>query len=250
MIQFYAPDIPANGTLPESDSQHCSKVLRMKAGDSIEVIDGKGHRYTCVIDDPHPKRTIVHITATADVPLSWQQQITVAVAPSKHMDRMEWLVEKLTEIGVNRIIPLLCARSERKEIKTERLEKIAVSAMKQSLKTVLPVIDEMTPFKQAVASIGNAQRFIAYCDKTIPRRLLAGEYAPYTSAAILIGPEGDFSPEEIKLALDSGYCPVSLGNNRLRTETAALSACDTFHILDMAAGSGWKIPETGTDITK
>lgn len=234
MIQFYSPDILQSGTLPESDSRHCSKVLRMKAGDSIEVIDGKGHRYTCVIDDPHPKHTIVHVTATETIPLSWQQEIIVAVAPSKHMDRMEWLVEKLTEIGVNRIIPLLCARSERKEINTERLEKIAVSAMKQSLKAVLPVIEPMTPFKQAIAAIATEQKFIAYCDRTIPRRLLAGEYIPGKSAAILIGPEGDFSPDEIKLALDSSFAPVSLGNNRLRTETAALSACDTFHILDMA----------------
>ena len=235
MIQFYSPDILQSCTLPESDSRHCSKVLRMKAGDTIEVIDGNGHRYTCVIDDPHPKHTLVHVTAIETVPLSWQQEITVAVAPSKHMDRMEWLVEKLTEIGVNRIIPLLCARSERKDINTERLEKIAVSAMKQSLKAVLPVIEPMTPLRQAIASITADQKFIAYCDRTIPRRLLAGEYIPGTSAAILIGPEGDFAPDEIKLALDSAFAPVSLGNNRLRTETAALSACDTFHILDMAA---------------
>ncbi|MDE6048788.1 MAG: 16S rRNA (uracil(1498)-N(3))-methyltransferase [Paramuribaculum sp.] len=235
MIQFYAPDILTTGSLPESDSRHCSKVLRMKAGHSIEVIDGKGHRFTCVIDDPHPKRTLVHVTDTAAVPLSWQQEITVAVAPSKHMDRMEWLVEKLTEIGVNRIIPLLCARSERKEINTERLEKIAVSAMKQSLKAVLPIIEPMTPFRHAIASISSVQKFIAYCDRSIPRKLLAGEYLPEESAAILIGPEGDFSPEEITLALDNAYRPVSLGDNRLRTETAALSACDTFHILDMAA---------------
>ncbi|MDE6652318.1 MAG: RsmE family RNA methyltransferase, partial [Paramuribaculum sp.] len=186
MIQFYSPDILQSCTLPESDSRHCSKVLRMKAGDTIEVIDGNGHRYTCVIDDPHPKHTLVHVTATETVPLSWQQEITVAVAPSKHMDRMEWLVEKLTEIGVNRIIPLLCARSERKEINTERLEKIAVSAMKQSLKAVLPVIEPMTPLRQAIASITADQKFIAYCDRTIPRRLLAGEYIPGTSAAILI----------------------------------------------------------------
>ncbi|MDE5745915.1 MAG: 16S rRNA (uracil(1498)-N(3))-methyltransferase [Paramuribaculum sp.] len=235
MIQFYAPDILTTGSLPESDSRHCSKVLRMKAGDAIEVIDGKGHRYTCVIDDPHPKHTLVHVTDTVTVPLSWQQEITVAVAPSKHMDRMEWLVEKLTEIGVNRIIPLLCARSERKEINTERLEKIAVSAMKQSLKAVLPKIEPMTPFRNAIASISSVQKFIAYCDRSIPRKLLAGEYLPGESATILIGPEGDFSPDEIKLALDTAYRPVSLGDNRLRTETAALSACDTFHILDMAA---------------
>lgn len=235
MIQFYAPDILTTGTLPESDSRHCAKVLRMQAGDTIEVIDGKGRRYTCVIDDPHPKHTLVSIAETVDVPLSWAQEITVAVAPTKHMDRMEWLVEKLTEVGVNRIIPLKCDRSERKEINTERLEKIAVSAMKQSLKTALPVIEPMTPFRQAVDSVAASQKFIAYCDRSIPRRLLAAEYRPFEPAAILIGPEGDFSPEEIAYALDRSFMPVSLGDNRLRTETAALSACETFHILDMAA---------------
>lgn len=215
----------------------------MKEGDELEITDGKGYIYKCRLISAHHKHAMVEIIEKTDAPLSWKQRITIAVAPTKHLDRMEWLVEKLVEIGVNDIVPLKCRFSERKEIKTERLEKIAVSAMKQSLKTILPVIDEMTPFKQAIASIGSAQRFIAYCDRTIPRRLLAGEYIPFTSAAILIGPEGDFSPEEIKLALENGYCPVSLGNNRLRTETAALSACDTFHILDMAAESGWANPK-------
>lgn len=235
MIQFYAPDILTSQTLPESDSQHCARVLRMRAGDTIEVIDGKGNRYTCVILDPHPKRTVVEIKDCNPAPLCWSQNITVAVAPSKHIDRMEWMVEKLTEIGVNRIIPLLCARSERKEIKTERLEKIAVAAMKQSLKATLPVIDSMTPFAAAISSLGDTQKFIAYCDKSFPRRLLAQEYKPFVNAAVFIGPEGDFAPAEIESAFAAGFRPVSLGDNRLRTETAAFCACDTFHILDMAA---------------
>lgn len=232
MIQFYVPDIAETLRLPESESQHCVRVLRMASGETIEVIDGIGHRYKCRLVDAHPKHATVEIVDVADVPLPWHHNITIAVAPTKHLDRMEWLVEKLTEIGVNRFIPLLCRHSERKEIKRERLEKIAVSAMKQSLKAVLPVVDEMTPLSKVISGATDAQRFIAYCDPTIPRRLLAREYRPITDTLILIGPEGDFSREEITSALDNGFIPVSLGDNRLRTETAALVACDTCHVLD------------------
>lgn len=232
MIQFYAPDIAINPILPESDSQHCVRVLRMKEGDTLEVIDGKGHRYTCRLIEAHAKRAHVEIIEKQDVPLSWQNNITIAVAPTKHLDRMEWMVEKLTEIGVNRIIPLLCRYSERKELKIERLEKIAISAMKQSLKTVLPIIDVMTPIKDVITKQMYDQRFIAYCDTSIPRKLLSAEYRANKDTLILIGPEGDFSTEEINLALNSGYNPISLGDNRLRTETAAVVACDTCHIIN------------------
>lgn len=232
MIQFYAPDIAINPILPESDSQHCVRVLRMKEGDTLEVIDGKGHRYTCRLIEAHAKRAHVEIIEKQDVPLSWQNNITIAVAPTKHLDRMEWMVEKLTEIGVNRIIPLLCRYSERKELKIERLEKIAISAMKQSLKTVLPIIDVMTPIKDVITKQMYDQRFIAYCDTSIPRKLLSAEYRANKDTLILIGPEGDFSTEEINMALNSGYNPISLGDNRLRTETAAVVACDTCHIIN------------------
>ena len=232
MIQFFAPDIESTHTLPQSDSQHCVRVLRMQPGDELDVIDGRGHRFRCVLADAHSKHATVEIIERIDMPLSWPQQITVAVAPTKHMDRMEWMVEKLTEIGVNRIIPLLCRRSERKEIKTERLEKIAVSAMKQSLKSVLPEITAMTPVNNVIRSYSDIQRFVAYCDPTIPRLNLCQQYQAGKDAIIMIGPEGDFSPEEIGEALDCGWKPVTLGDNRLRTETAAIVGCDTFHIID------------------
>ena len=145
---------------------------------------------------------------------------------------MEWMVEKLTEIGVNQIIPLLCRHSERKEIKVERLEKIAISAMKQSLKSTLPIISPMTSFKEVIQDISTAQKFIAYCDTSIPRKLLSNEYISHKDTIILIGPEGDFSIEEIQLALNNNYQPISLGDNRLRTETAAVVACDTCHIIN------------------
>ena len=235
MIRFYAPEIAVSPILPESDSQHCCKVLRMQSGDEIEIVDGRGSLYRCRIVTAHHKRTEVEIIKRIDLPPVWNCDITVAVAPTKHLDRMEWLVEKLVEIGVNRIVPIKCMRSERKEIKVERLEKIAVSAMKQSLKAVLPAIDEMTPLPVFLASLPDGlQRFVAYCDDWVERRLLAREYRPGSSVAVLIGPEGDFSPEEIRMALDARFVPVTLGDNRLRTETAALVACDTFHIINQA----------------
>lgn len=204
----------------------------MRSGDSIEVVDGSGHLYRCVLLDAHPKRATVEIVETLELPKVWRGNITIAIAPTKHNDRMEWLVEKLVEIGVDRIVPLRCRFSERKDINVERLEKIAVSAMKQSLKAVMPRIEAMTPFTQFIDQTTAGHRFIAYCDSAVPRLLFAREYVPFGDTTILIGPEGDFSKEEITLALDAGWIPVSLGDNRLRTETAALVACDTCHVIN------------------
>lgn len=235
MIQFYAPEITTTLTLPESDSAHATRVLRLSAGDEIQVIDGRGTAYTCRIVAPHQRHTLVEILASEPMPLPWSEELVLAVAPTKHMDRMEWLVEKAVETGVNRIIPILCRHSERRELKVERLEKIAVAAMKQSLKAVATRIDPLTPVADVVNSFADYQKFIAYCDRTIPRRLLACDYRPGTSAIAMIGPEGDFDPTEIRAALDAGWAPVSLGPCRLRTETAALTALQTFHILSQAS---------------
>ncbi len=231
MIQFYAPDIAETFSLPEDEAKHCLRVLRHKVGDMIEVIDGKGKRYHCRITDDNPRKMSLEIVDAVEERLAWDTFITIAVAPTKNMDRMEWLVEKLTEIGINRFVPLLCRHSERKELKIDRLQRIAVSAMKQSLKSTLPIIEPMTSFKDFVKNDKSESRFIAYCDPTIPRLLLAKEYKGASSVTILIGPEGDFDIEEIKTALDCGMIPITLGDNRLRTETAALTACDTIHVL-------------------
>lgn len=232
MIQFYCPDIRENTILPESDSQHCVKVLRMREGQELCIVDGAGHRYTCRLVDAHPKRAMVEVLACAEAPLAWKQTITVAVAPTKNMDRMEWLVEKLVEIGVNRIVPLRCERSERRELKTERLEKIAVSAMKQSLKAWMPDICPMTDFEAALSMIKAEQKYIAYCSDAHERIMLSRAYVPGADMAVLIGPEGDFSDGEVENAIKAGYKPVTLGDNRLRTETAALYACSLTHIID------------------
>lgn len=234
MIQFYAPDIASTLTLPESDSRHAVKVLRMTEGDTLQAIDGCGLLYTCRLVEAHPKRAAVEIIESRHQPLPWAQQLTVAVAPTKHMDRMEWMVEKMTEIGVNRIIPLLCDRSERRELKVERLEKIAVSAMKQSLKAHLPIIDALTPLRQVAALMPEAQRFVGYCDPSVPRRELSHIYSPHKDTMILIGPEGDFTPGEVSLMLEAGIVPATFGDNRLRTETAALYALSACHVIDSA----------------
>lgn len=234
MIQFYAPEIGSNPILPESDSQHCIRVLRMSAGDLIQVIDGKGCRLTCRIVDPHPKHALVEVVASEMIAKQWNFGLTVAVAPTKHLDRMEWLVEKLVEIGIDRFVPLLCRHSERKEIKIERLEKIAISAMKQSLKTFMPSISAMTPIAAFINEFANrdCQKFVAYCDADTPRRMLSNEIRPGADCVLLIGPEGDFTPEEIAAAARAGFVPVTLGDCRLRTETAALASAQTAHVIN------------------
>lgn len=231
MIQFYAPELASRPVLPEGESQHCVRVLRMRDGDELIAVDGQGHRFRCRIAEAHQKHTLVEILETESVPRPWNPSITIAVAPTKNMDRMEWLVEKLVEVGVDRIIPVLCRRSERREMKTERLEKIAISAMKQSLKASLPAILPLTPLKDALVIMNEPQRFMAYCDPSIPRFGLVELYKPNLDTAVLIGPEGDFAPEEIEMTLAAGWEPMTLGNVRLRTETAALDACIALHTL-------------------
>ncbi|MCM1521953.1 MAG: 16S rRNA (uracil(1498)-N(3))-methyltransferase [Muribaculaceae bacterium] len=232
MIQFFSPDIAETLTLPVSDSRHAVRVLRMDVGDELQVVDGRGNLYNCRLADAHSKHAAIEIVSVERHPLPWQQRLAVAVAPTKHLDRMEWMVEKMTEIGVNDIIPLLCRRSERRELKTERLEKIAVSAMKQSLKAVCPTVWPLTPFKEIISFMPEGQRFMAYCDPSIPRVDMATVCQPRRDTLILIGPEGDFDPTEIRSALDSGFTPVTLGDNRLRTETAALYSLTIPHIID------------------
>lgn len=234
MTQFYAPDIAQTLTLPEVESGHAVRVLRMKEGDELEVVDGCGNRHHCRITLAHHKRCGVEIIETTHSEPHWGHKIVLAIAPTKNLDRIEWVLEKCTEMGIDRIIPLRCRFSERKEVKTERLEKILVSAMKQSLKATLPQLDEMTPIADVIKTPFDGNKFIAYCDKSIPRLLFAQEYKPREDTMIMIGPEGDFSPEEIKLALENGFVPVSFGESRLRTETAAVYACATCHAINQS----------------
>ena len=198
----------------------------------MEVVDGKGHLHLCRILNANAKNCAVEIVGTTDVKPHWGCRITVAIAPTKNMDRMEWMAEKVTEMGVDRIVPLLCRYSERKVLKTERLRKILVAAMKQSLKATLPQLDDLTPFDDFMKALPDGQRFIAYCDPAIPRRDFVKECLPESDVTILVGPEGDFSQPEIRAALDAGFIPVSLGDSRLRTETAGVFACAAIHTIN------------------
>lgn len=229
---FYTPELSGNTyTLDETESKHCVRVLRLEKGDEITLVDGRGGFFSAEISDPNPKRCVVNVTKSE---LNFGQrnfQVHLAIAPTKNMDRIEWFLEKATEIGVSRVTPLLCRHSERKEIKHDRLEKVMVSAMKQSLKAYLPQLDELTKFSDFVRQPFEGQKFIAHCEEQ-HRELLKNAMIPNKNYLILIGPEGDFSPEEIEMAIDAGFVPVSLGDSRLRTETAGVVACHTFNLLN------------------
>ena len=236
MHRFYCPDIATTLTLGEEDSKHCVKVLRMAGDDTIEVVDGNGNLYTCRITMAHPKRCAVEVQESSHQPPHWGCRIVLGVAPTKNLDRMEWLVEKCVEMGVDRIIPLRCHNSERTVVKTERLKKIMVSAMKQSLKATLPQLDEMTPVEKVMAEPFDGVRCMAYCDMLLPRsqrQTIATAYQPGKDVLLLIGPEGDFSPEEVQASREAGFVPVTLGESRLRTETAGLMAIAAIHTLLM-----------------
>lgn len=233
MIQFYAPQILETGILPESDSAHCCRVLRMKEGDEVYVVDGKGTRYRCIIIEAHPRHTALEVVSQEEVPSHWGVRITLAVAPTKSADRMEWLLEKAVEIGVDKVVLLRCRRSERKGMKLERLEKVMVSAMKQSLKGVLPELTEVSDLDRFVASVPDGcQKFMGYCSADYPRKEFAKEYSAGKDVVVMIGPEGDFAPEEVDSAVAHGFVPVTFGESRLRTETAALFGVTAVHVIN------------------
>lgn len=227
---FYTPNIDQIKELPSDEAKHCSRVLRLTEGDHITLTDGKGNFYEAEITLTTPKKCLFNILET-HTPTPPKVYIHLAMGPTKNMDRNEWVAEKATEIGFNEFTFLNCQFSERKIIKTDRVEKILVSAMKQSKRATLPKLNEMTPFKTFITQPFNGQKFIAHCYKE-NQELLKELYTVGENALILIGPEGDFSPEEIQLALDNGFQPISLGDSRLRTETAAIFACSTINILN------------------
>ncbi|MEE1069269.1 MAG: 16S rRNA (uracil(1498)-N(3))-methyltransferase [Paludibacteraceae bacterium] len=235
MHLFYSPNIAQTLCLNEEESAHCIQVLRQTKGDSICVTDGEGHLYHCQITNPHRKHCEVEILSVETPPALHSGHVHIAIAPTKNIDRLEWAIEKCTEMGVDEITPILCDHSERKKINEDRLQKIVVAAAKQSLKTTFPILNPLTPIRQ-IASKGDL--FIAHCMTTEEEQSIQ---APYRASeqkhslknelmkghdvTILIGPEGDFSPAEIEWALQNGYQPISLGAARLRTETAAVVAC-------------------------
>jgi len=235
MHRFYCPDIAATLTLTEDESRHCVRVLRLVEGDEVEVVDGRGTTCRCRITLAHPKRCGVEILEQQSTPPLWGHRMVLCVAPTKHIDRLEWMLEKCVEMGIDRVIPVRCHNSERVVLKTDRLRAIMVAAMKQSLKATLPTLDELTPIEQVLQQPFTGDRFIAYCDPLLPReqrREFATSFHAGIDTMVLIGPEGDFSADEVDTATASGWVPVTLGESRLRTETAGVMAVAAMHTID------------------
>ena len=230
MQLFYTPEISEKiYTFSRGESKHCIKVLRKKIGDELYLVDGKGNLYETVLIDDNPKGCTVEIKHKKVDYNKKNYQIHIVVSPTKNNDRFEWFLEKVTELGVDEITPIICQNSERKVINLERLNKILVAAMKQSLKAHLPHLNKAVSWKEFIQQKFNTDRFIAHCRegrKTHLKQWLK----PQQDVMILIGPEGDFSETEVREAISCGFVPVSLGKSRLRTETAAVAACHTINL--------------------
>lgn len=235
MELFYAYDVEGGVCrLDQDESAHCVKVLRHRAGDEVDIIDGLGSLYHCRLTLDSPKGAEAAILSREADWGSHPYRLTIGCCPTKNNDRFEWFVEKATELGVDRIVPLIGEHSERKVYKTERAQRIALSATKQSLKARIPVIEEPVSVKDFLKEESPALKLIAYCfeDETHPRRSIVEALREFQGreVTVIIGPEGDFSKEEADKALEAGYIPVHLGPSRLRTETAAVTAAEAVYL--------------------
>jgi len=231
MALFYVPNLASGHVLPEEESQHAVKVLRLQVGDEIVVVDGVGGFYKARITNPHPKHCGFEIVESQNEYGKRDYKLHIAIAPTKNIERLEWFIEKATEIGIDEITPVICRFSERKIIKEERLEKIIISAAKQSVKAYFPTLNPLCTFDELLKKYSASQKFIAHCYDE-DKRLLQTEIQKFSDILILIGPEGDFSKEEVGKAISMGFVPVSLGESRLRTETAGVVACHTVALLN------------------
>jgi 16S rRNA (uracil1498-N3)-methyltransferase len=225
MHVFYTPDITSNHyTLNEEESRHCSKVLRLTVKDIVHLIDGKGGFYEAEITEAGKKHVHLNVISKQAEYGKRNHHLHIAIAPTKNIDRLEWFLEKATEIGIDEITPIICDRSERKIVKDERLEKVITSAVKQSLTAYHPQLNTAISYNEFLKQSFAGEKLIAHCmdgEKPYINQIVK----PNQSYLILIGPEGDFTPAELDIALHNGYKAVTLGNTRLRTETAALAAC-------------------------
>ena len=234
MYLFYTPDIETSCFLSEEESAHCVRVLRYDRGDEILLTDGRGTTYHARITNPHPRHCEFEILSQEKQEKTHNIYLHVAIAPTKNIERLEWMMEKCTEIGVDEITPLLCRFSERKNLRVDRLEKIILSAAKQSLTPYLPKLNELTDFATLMQQYGGNEdidKYIAHCYKD-EKRELKDAIRKGRDVLILIGPEGDFSEQEVEMAIANGFVPVGLGRSRLRTETASVVACHTAVLLN------------------
>ena len=234
MQLFYHPELENNTDqfiFPPDESRHISKVLRKNAGDILQITNGKGLWFEAEILVPDHKKCKAKVVSRTQVPPK-PYQLHMVVAPTKLNDRFEWFLEKATEIGVHQITPIICEHSERKVIKMDRMEKVIQAAMKQSLQAYLPQLNPAIPFREYLSLPKNGELFIAHCEDDKKKELSHCASAK-KNTTVLIGPEGDFSPEEIRLAQENGFRAVALGNTRLRTETAAIVACTTIALVNL-----------------
>jgi len=235
---FYTPETSGTTcTLTPEESWHCVKVLRMNPGDTIFITDGKGNLLEGKIIAANPKACKIEFIAIREHTKKRSGYLHIAMAPTKNSDRFEWFLEKATEIGIDEVTPVFCEHSERLVLNRARHEKVLISAMKQSLKTHLPQLNEPARFNDFIVRPSSGQKFICYCETGKEAELLQG-YRSGSDALILIGPEGDFSGREVNEAISAGFIPVSLGESRLRTETAGVVACHTIYILNRIKNGG------------
>ena len=224
---FYVPDAAQQTELPAEEAMHALRVLRLKSGDEMFLMDGEGNYFKAQVTIAATHHCYYEILESMPQEPQWQGRVQLAIAPTKMMDRIEWMMEKVTEVGLDEVSFLNCQFSERRLVKTTRLDKIVVSAMKQSHKAWKPVINEIVSFKSFVQQPREGRKYIAHCYEEIPRSYLFEELqkpSDSEDATVMIGPEGDFSIDEVKLAMEAGWQSVHLGKSRLRTETAGLSA--------------------------
>jgi 16S rRNA (uracil1498-N3)-methyltransferase len=225
---FYVPDAARQSALPADECAHAVRVLRLKEGDELFLMDGVGNYYRAQVTEATSHRCGYEIVETLPQERQWAGRVHLAIAPTKMMDRMEWMTEKVTEIGIDELTFLDCQFSERHIVKLPRVEKIVISAVKQSRKAWMPQLEGMTLFKTFIRQPREGRKFIAHCYEEIPRSYLFDELQKPSdgshASTVLIGPEGDFSIDEVREAVAAGYISVHLGSSRLRTETAGLAA--------------------------
>jgi 16S rRNA (uracil1498-N3)-methyltransferase len=230
---FYAPGIIGNTyTLDEKESKHLIRVLRMTRGANVRLIDGKGNLYDGIIRDPDQNKCTIDITGKIKDFEKRNYSLHIAISPLKNPERFEWFVEKSVELGIDEITPIICRNTEKSGIKSERVNNLIISAMKQSLKTTKTVLNEPSRFNEFITKDLKGIRMIAHCNETIKRDKISDIYTKNENAIILIGPEGDFSIEEIDSAVESEFFPVHLGPSRLRTETAGIAACHSIYFIN------------------
>ena len=216
----------------KEESGHCVRVLRMRRGDAVRFTDGKGNIYEGLISDDNPASMTAAVSSVLHEE-THGYRLHIAISPVKNDDRLDWFTEKAVETGLDEITPLICSRTEKKRIRKERLEGIIISAMKQSVKSYLPRLNEPVSFSGFISSARPGKKLIACCDPGVERVKITSAFNPGDEVTILIGPEGDFTPEEVSLAVMNGFIPIHIGPSRLRTETAGFAACCSVYLANL-----------------